>query len=144
MGIWGGGYAFQKWEDRRWAQGLKQDIDYTDGSISAGPMMLYIFYGAYDALWQGFSYWLIGTVSNSSERTAILVGGYKTFQAVGGAMAWRINAEGKSAMTQLGMDWGLCIGSLLIVLPSVWTVSKSTDAEIETIVPNEKVMEEEA
>ncbi|KAF2170741.1 hypothetical protein M409DRAFT_35849 [Zasmidium cellare ATCC 36951] len=141
MAIWGGGYAFQLWLNRRLAQGLKQDIDYTQGSLSAGPMMLYIFYGGYDALWQGFSYWLIGTVSNSSERTAILVGGYKTFQAVGAAMAWRISAQGKSPMTQLGMDWGLCIGSLLIVLPTVLTVSRTTEPEVVGSMPEEKAEE---
>ena len=131
MCIWGGGYAFEKWESRRLAAGLKQDIDYTDSPTSVGPIFLYIFYGAFDALWQGFSYWLIGTESNSTSRAAVLVGAYKTFQATGAAMAWRLNALGKSGMTQLAMDWGMCIGSLLIALPTVWTVSKHTEAEDE-------------
>lgn len=131
MAIWGGGYAFQAWQDRRLAKGLKQDIDYTQGWISTGPIFLYIFYGAYDALWQGFAYWLIGTESNSTARAAVLVGAYKTFQATGGAMAWRVNALHKSPMTQLGMNWGLCIGSLVIVLPTVWTVTRETRAEDE-------------
>ncbi|EXJ72162.1 uncharacterized protein A1O5_04666 [Cladophialophora psammophila CBS 110553] len=126
MSIWGGGYAFQKWQDRRLAAGFKQDIDYTQGSVSTGPIFLYIFYGAYDALWQGFCYWLIGTESNSTSRAAILVGAYKTFQATGGAMAWRINALHKSPMTQLGMNWGLSMGALVIVLPTVWTVTAVT------------------
>jgi hypothetical protein len=131
LSIWGGGYAFQLWENRRIAQGLIQDIDYTQGSISAGPIILYIFYGGYDALWQGFAYWLIGTESNSTARAAVLVGAYKTFQATGGAMAWRINALHKSPLTQLGMNWGLCIGSLIVVLPTVWTVSNHTTVEAE-------------
>ncbi len=126
MSIWGGGYAFQKWQDRRLAAGHKQDIDYTQGSLSTGPIFLYIFYGAYDALWQGFCYWLIGTESNSTSRAAILVGAYKTFQATGGAMAWRINALHTSPMTQLGMNWGLSMGALVIVLPTVWTVTSVT------------------
>ena len=46
-------------------------------------------------------------------------------------MAWRINALGKSPLTQLGMNWGLCIGSLLVVLPTVWTVSEKTTMEQE-------------
>ncbi|KAI1122367.1 putative MFS transporter [Nemania abortiva] len=131
MVIWGGGYAFQLWENERIAAGHIQDIDYTEGSTSAGPIILYIFYGGYDALWQGFAYWLIGTESNSSNRAAILVGAYKTFQAVGSTMAWRINALHASALTQLGMNWGLCIGSLLVVLPTVWTVSDHTSVEAE-------------
>ena len=108
-----------------------QDVDYTQGSISTGPIFLYIFYGMYDAFWQGFSYWLIGTESNSAERAAILVASYKTFQATGSAMAWRITALGKPMMTQFAMDWGLCIGSLVIALPTVWTVSSTTRPEDE-------------
>ncbi|KAK5164505.1 uncharacterized protein LTR77_009711 [Saxophila tyrrhenica] len=131
MAIWGGGYAFQIWLDRRIAAGHEQDLDYTNGSLSVGPIFLYIFYGAYDAFWQGFSYWLIGTESNSSERAAILVASYKTFQAAGAAMAWRITALGKPAMTQLAMDWGLCIGALIVVLPTVLTVSETTRPENE-------------
>lgn len=131
MAIWGGGLAFENWHEDRMQQGHKQDIDYTEGSLSTGPIFLYIFYGAYDALWQGFSYWLIGTESNSTARAAVLVGAYKTFQATGGAMAWRVNAVGTSSRTQFAMDWGLCIGSLVISLPAVWTVSKHTAVEQE-------------
>ena len=138
MAIWGGGYAFQKWEDKRLAVGLKQDIDYTDSSISVGPMFLYIFYGAYDALWQSFCYWLIGAQSNSSAVTAIIVGAYKTFQATGGAMAWRINAQHVAPMTQLAMDWGLCIGSLIIATPTVWAVTL-TSTVAPTVYEDEKV-----
>ncbi|OBT63657.1 hypothetical protein VE03_06125 [Pseudogymnoascus sp. 23342-1-I1] len=126
MVIWGGGYAFQKWQDRRMDAGFKQDIDYMQGSIATGPMFLYIFYGTYDALWQGFAYWLIGTESNSTARAAVLVGAYKTFQSTGGAMAWRINALHVSPMTQLAMNWGLSMGALVIVLPTVWTVTQTT------------------
>ncbi|KAI2633447.1 putative MFS transporter [Xylaria nigripes] len=131
--IWGGGYVFQLWQNKRAASGLVQDVDYLQGSISAGPIMLYIFYGGYAALWQGFAYWLIGTESNSSARAAILVGAYKTLQAAGGAMAWRINALHTSPLTQFGMDWGLCIGSLVIILPTVWTVSDRTTVEAEIL-----------
>ncbi|KAI1434769.1 putative MFS transporter [Xylaria sp. CBS 124048] len=129
--IWGGGYKFQLWENKRIAAGLVQDIDYTQGNISAGPIILYIFYGGYDSLWQGFAYWLIGTESNSAARAAILVGAYKTLQAAGGAMAWRINALHASPLTQLAMNWGLCIGSLVFILPTVWTVSDHTTLEAE-------------
>lgn len=123
MVIWGGGYAFEKWEDARLAHKEKQDIDYLDSSLSTGPIFLYIFYGCYDALWQSFSYWMIGSVSNSAAVAAVLVGAYKTFQAVGAAMAWRINALATPGLTQLAMDWGLCIGSLVIIIPTVLTVS---------------------
>ncbi|KAK2590567.1 hypothetical protein QQS21_011749 [Conoideocrella luteorostrata] len=131
MAIWGGGYQFQKWQDARRAAGHLQDVDYKQGDVSTGPIFLYIFYGAYDALWQGFAYWLIGTESNSSARAAVLVGAYKSLQAAGGAMAWAINAQKVSPMSQFAMNWGMCIGSLVVVFPTVWTVSKTTTTEDE-------------
>jgi hypothetical protein len=141
MAIWGGGYAFQVWSQNRIRAGYKQDIDFSWSSFSVGPIFLYIFYGAYDAFWQSFCYWLIGARSNSPAVTAILVGAYKTFQSVGGAMAWRINALKVSAMTQFAMDWGLCMGALVIAIPSVWAVTlTSTDDNVDTAV-TEKVDE---
>ncbi|KAJ6008276.1 MFS general substrate transporter [Penicillium herquei] len=134
MAIWGGGYAFQKWSSARMAQGLKQDIDYTDSPTSIGPIFLYIFYGAYDAFWQSFCYWLVGARSNSPAVTAILVGAYKTFQSAGGAMAWRINALGKPAMTQFAMDWGMCMGSLVIAIPAVLAVTFTSDSDSDSVV----------
>jgi hypothetical protein len=127
MAIWGGGYAFQVWEDERLARGLVQDIDFTNKSIFVGPMFLYIFYGMYDALWQGYCYWIIGAASNSTAVAAVLVGAYKTFQATGGAMAWRVNALKVAPLSQLGMDWGLSIGALVIATPMVWTVSTTNN-----------------
>lgn len=71
----------------------------------------------------------MGTQSNSTAVLAALVGAYKTFQAAGGAMAWRINALHKSPMTQLAMNWGLSIGALLVVIPTVWTVTLTSVVE---------------
>ncbi|KAE8153187.1 major facilitator superfamily domain-containing protein [Aspergillus avenaceus] len=129
MAIWGGGYAFQLWYDRRAAQGKKQDIDFTDSRQSVGPIFLYIFYGMYDAFWQSFCYWLMGAQSNSPAVAAILVGSYKTFQSVGGAMAWRLGAMGKSAMLQFAVDWGLCMGSLVLAIPAVLAVTLTNTDE---------------
>jgi MFS family permease len=130
MCIWGGGYAFQKWSTHRLnEQHRKQDIDFTWNAISIGPMFLYIFYGTYDAFWQSFCYWLIGAQSNSATVSAILVGAYKTFQSVGGAMAWRINALRISPMTQFSMDWGLCMGSLVLVIPTVLAVTLTSETD---------------
>lgn len=125
-------YEFQKWQDDHLARGLGQDVDFKQSALSTGPIFLYIFYGAYDALWQSYAYWLIGTESNSAARAAVLVGAYKSLQAAGGAMFWRVNAIKTSPTNQLAMDWGLCVGSLLVVLSMVWTVSTSTPAEAAT------------
>ncbi|KAJ5280700.1 hypothetical protein N7478_006072 [Penicillium angulare] len=142
MAIWGGGYAFQKWSDHRMRQGLKQDIDYTESHTSVGPMFLYIFYGAYDAFWQSFCYWLMGAQSNSPAATAILVGAYKTFQSTGGAMSWRVNALGKPAMTQFAMDWGLCMGSLVVGIPTILAVTLTSDPELDPALDSSDKIQE--
>ncbi|KAJ3942745.1 uncharacterized protein N0V96_006966 [Colletotrichum fioriniae] len=141
MAIWGGGYRFQRWQDARRARGHVQDVDYAQGvpgsadgadggatTSAAGPMVLYVLYGAYDSLWQSYCYWLVGAQSNSTGRAAVLVGAYKAFQAAGGAMAWRINAQRSSAMAQLAMNWGLSMGALVFALPTVLAVTKRTGA----------------
>lgn len=124
MVIWGCGYRFQVWNDRRTANGHKQDIDYTDASISAGPMLLYFFYGMYDSFWQSYCYWIIGAQSHDPVTNSVIVGVYSALKPAGGAMAWRINAQKYSAMTQFAMNWGMSIGSLLVSIPAVLAVCK--------------------
>jgi hypothetical protein len=123
MAVWGGGFAFQKWENKRLEAGLKQDIDFSMSKLYVGPMFLYFFYGMFDALWQGYCYWIIGATSNNTAAAAVLVGAYKTFQSTGGAMASRVNALKTPYLSELGMNWGLSMGALLIAIPMVWTVS---------------------
>lgn len=134
MAIWGGGLKYEYWmEDRRDA-GTLQDIDFKDGSDFLGGMFLYMFYGAFDSIWQAYCYWLMGAITNSSYITGILVGAYKSFQAVGGAMAFRLNAQGKPWMTQFAVNWGLCIGTLLIALPTVLTISQTNVLSDEDVI----------
>lgn len=141
MVIWGGGYAYQKWLNRRLDEGLKQTIDYKQGSISTGPIFLYIFYGSYDAFWQSFCYWMMGAQSNSPSVAAILVGAYKSLQATGAAMAWRISAKDAPPMDQLAMDWGLCMGTLVIAIPSVLAVTLTSTHDSENVGGSEKSAE---
>lgn len=53
LGIWGGGYAFQKEYTR---ETVKADTDFTSSNY-IGPMFLYMFYGFYDAAFQTCAYW---------------------------------------------------------------------------------------
>lgn len=142
MIIWGGGYTFQKLSSRHSAQPeLKLLIDFTQSQTYMGPMFLYFFYGMYDAFWQTFCYWLMGTRSNCPTATAILVSAYKALQSIGGAMVWRLDAVGTPAMSQFAMTWGLCIGSLIVALPSVEAVTSTSSNEE---VPDASKVESEA
>lgn len=41
-------------------------------------------------------------------------------------MAWRVNAVRTPFITELAMNWGLSIGSLIIAIPAVWTVTMTS------------------
>lgn len=147
MAIWGGGYKYQQVLDARAHEekDLMQTVDYKDGSIFLGPFFLYFFYGAFDSFWQSFAYWMMGAHTNSTYETGVMVGLYKGIQAAGGAMANDILAKSDnwdlenkvlvkdkySWMTQFGMNWGLSLGSLLIIFPSVWAITKTNVVDSE-------------
>ncbi|KIJ50116.1 hypothetical protein M422DRAFT_245919 [Sphaerobolus stellatus SS14] len=118
--IYGGGFAFQKWADQR----PKSFLDFSDVSEFVGPCFLYICYGMYDALFQSLCYWTMGALSNDPYTIARYVTLYKTFQASGGAMAWRINALHKPAMTRCAMSWGLLAAALVIAFLALWTIKE--------------------
>ena len=58
LGIWGGGYAFQRQYTREMVKHDKNFVktDFMDGGY-IGPMFLYMFYGFYDAAFQTCAYW---------------------------------------------------------------------------------------
>ena len=144
MAIWGGGYKFQLWNDDRTRHGHKQDIDYTDGTTFIGPMFLYFFYGVYDAFWQAYCYWLMGAQSHSPVINAVIVGTYSALKPAGGAMAWRVNAEGYSAMTQFIMNWAMTIGSLMVAVPAVLSLKTKAPLEMEVDGAGEETVFEKA
>ncbi|KAK7031060.1 hypothetical protein VNI00_013659 [Paramarasmius palmivorus] len=127
MAIWGGGLAFQRWNSR---QGRKQWLDFTDTSTFIGPFWLYFFYGAFDAFWQSYCYWMMASLADSPQAAAKFVGLYKTFQASGGAVAWRINALHYPALTQFTINWSLVGGALVIAVPSVLAITPSPRANV--------------
>ncbi|KDO23282.1 hypothetical protein SPRG_20997 [Saprolegnia parasitica CBS 223.65] len=85
----------------------KQNIDFTESSRAAFPMIVYLLYGLVDAIYQNYVYWVIGAMSNDPMDLARFVGLYKAFQSAGGAIAWRIDVLEVSYMTQLIVNWGL-------------------------------------
>lgn len=71
MGIWGGGYAFQKQYTRDTVQPTK---DFNDSGY-VGPMFLYMFYGFYDAAFQTCAYWSVSLLSiGPISKTDVLTG----------------------------------------------------------------------
>ncbi|KAG6852395.1 hypothetical protein C0991_012428 [Blastosporella zonata] len=79
----------------------------------------------FDAFWQGYCYWLMAALADSPHEAAKYVGLYKTFQATGGAVAWRINALKYKPLTQLTINWVLLGASLVIAIPAVLAIKPS-------------------
>ncbi|KAL6830400.1 major facilitator superfamily domain-containing protein [Trichoderma sp. SZMC 28015] len=123
--IWGGGYAWQKMQPPRSVVSQpdyeSQKVDWEDGGkLYIGPMFLYFFYGFYDAIWQTNIYWWMGSLSNSGRKTANMAGFYKSFQSVGAAIFWRLDALTTPYMTMFAATWGVLAGSLLLAAPVVF------------------------
>lgn len=117
MAIWGGGLKFQLGYTRESALTLDL-IDLKDGAY-IGPMFLYIFYGMYDAIFQNFIFWILGTLSNNPKKVALYASFYKGLQSAFAAIVWRLDALEKSYMSLFASSWGLVHGSLLIAAPLI-------------------------
>ncbi|CAO1612944.1 unnamed protein product [Sympodiomycopsis kandeliae] len=118
--VWGGCYAMQKQYTRdylptRFAQGM----DFTDGRPFVGPCFLYIFSGFMDAVWQCYTYWIMGSVSNDLSKLAVLAGFYKALQSVGAAVAFGLDLNLLPYMEILGVTWGICGLGLVCAAPVI-------------------------
>ncbi|KAF9579703.1 hypothetical protein BGW38_003929 [Lunasporangiospora selenospora] len=99
-GTWIGGIIFQTTfgprhaifdvKEQAWVKDPKDfhSIDLVDNTSEyIGPFFLYFFYGAIDAMYQGFSYWLMGALTNDTNQAARFAGFYKFVQNLGGVLA---------------------------------------------------------
>jgi len=125
--IWGGGYQFQKGYTRESTLGDKNFVpmDFKDSGY-IGPMFLYMFYGAFDSVWQTTSYWLMGSLTNNSRKIACYTGFYKGIQSAGGAISPQLDSNNVAFMSQFAANWGMLAGSLIIAAPVIWTKVKDT------------------
>ncbi|KAJ9255857.1 hypothetical protein DTO207G8_2874 [Paecilomyces variotii] len=142
MGIWGGGYAFQKTYTRS-SLPAQADLlkDFADRGY-VGPMFLYMFYGFYDAAFQTCTYWYMGALTNNSRKLANFAGFYKGIQSAGAAITWRMDAMGTSFIREFAASWGLLAGSILIASPVVFfKIKESIDIVDDVKFSDENVTE---
>ncbi|RDW79595.1 putative DUF895 membrane protein-1 [Coleophoma cylindrospora] len=120
MVIWGGGYDFAKQYTR--ATVASADFVPMDWSHSGyvGIMFLYMFYGFYDAAWQGSTYWFMGALTNSGRKMANYVGFYKGIQSAGAAVMWSLDSRKVSFMAEFASNWALLTFSLLCAAPVIF------------------------
>ncbi|KAJ2491809.1 hypothetical protein IWW37_002008 [Coemansia sp. RSA 2050] len=111
-------------------------IDFKESSRAAGPIILYCFMGAVDAVWQSYAYWIIGTMTNDSQMLARYAGFYKGVQSLGATVAWQLDAQSVPLMTQLIVNWVL----MVLAMPFMFYVAanvKDTSEEIEALPAND-------
>ncbi|KAF9130741.1 hypothetical protein BGW39_002742 [Mortierella sp. 14UC] len=101
-GTWAGGFFFQRTfgprennaiMDEKTGTLTKNPADFNSIDLVRntgsylGPFFLYLAYGVTDAMYQGFSYWLMGALTNDTNQAARFAGFYKFVQNLGGVLA---------------------------------------------------------
>ncbi|KAJ3282089.1 hypothetical protein HK104_011109 [Borealophlyctis nickersoniae] len=134
MAVWSGGVAFQSTYDRESGDKKKEhpeeQLDVLHGSSYVGPFFLYFAYGLTDAMYQTFSYWLMGALTNDTQQAARFAGFYKAIQNVGGAISGQLDANKVSYMAQLIINWVLTGVAMACAIPVIKMV-KDTSADAE-------------
>ncbi|KAF9552988.1 MFS general substrate transporter [Agrocybe pediades] len=101
----------------------------------AGRIMLYIFCGLLDAMWQTTAYWLMGAMSNDPAKLAHFTGFYKSIQSAGAAGAWRADGVKVPFMNLFLSTWVLLASGLVFALPMIHLrVKETTDLADETLM----------
>ncbi|KAG6829302.1 hypothetical protein H0H87_011968 [Tephrocybe sp. NHM501043] len=96
----------------------------------AGKILLYIFCGLLDAMWQTTAYWLMGAMSNNPAKLAHFAGFYKSLQSAGAAGMWRADAVKVPYMNIFASTWALLVAGLVFILPMIHLrVTDHTDAK---------------
>ncbi|KAJ2638240.1 hypothetical protein IW137_003685 [Coemansia sp. RSA 1287] len=91
---------------------------------ASGPIILYMLYGLGDALYQNLAYWIIGSLTNDSQRLSRYSGFYKGIQSLGATVAWQLDAKNVSYLNQFIGNWVLLVISLF---PMFYVVYNLTD-----------------
>ncbi|KAF8961018.1 major facilitator superfamily domain-containing protein [Flammula alnicola] len=99
-----------------------------------GRIMLYIFCGLLDAMWQTTAYWIMGAMSNDPAKLAHFTGFYKSIQSAGAAGAWRADAVKRPFMNIFVSTWVLLVAGLVFALPMIhMRVKNHTELQDETL-----------
>ncbi|KAI8987050.1 major facilitator superfamily domain-containing protein [Pilobolus umbonatus] len=96
----------------------------------AGYIVLYAVFGFVDAIYQGFIYWLLGTMTNDTQCAARYGGFYKTIQNAASAIASQVDALHTPYLTQVYINFvieGAGIILAYIVCFNVEDVTIETD-----------------
>ncbi|KAI9259958.1 major facilitator superfamily domain-containing protein [Helicostylum pulchrum] len=114
------------------AEGFVQEDIYSPEY--AGYIILYSVFGFVDAIYQGFVYWLLGTMTNDTERAARYGGFYKTIQNAFSAVSSQVDAIHTPFMTQVYINFAIEGVGLLLTYIVCFKVSDVTVEHVDNLI----------
>ncbi|KAJ0409302.1 hypothetical protein ATCC90586_007580 [Pythium insidiosum] len=106
--MWAWGWYVQQSElSLSYASPLGLDL-IADAARLRGPLLLYIVYGAGDAVGQVWIYWFLSSVCSSGKNVRVAgyhAGLYKAIQALSAAASWYLGATQLPPARQLELNW---------------------------------------
>ncbi|EIE79127.1 hypothetical protein RO3G_03832 [Rhizopus delemar RA 99-880] len=132
--LWIGGFVIQSRFTRESVESADyRPIDVFDAAYP-GLVIEYALFGLIDAVYQGFAYWLMGTMTNDTERAARYGGFYKAIQNAAAAVANQLEANRIAYMSQLIVVFCFNVVGLLLAYVVCWTVPNVTVETIDNLV----------
>jgi len=108
-------------------------IDLGDSAYPA-HVVLYVFFGITDAIWQTAAYWMMGAMSNDPAKLAYFTGFYKSIQSAGAVGAFAADGNKVPYMNLFLSTWVICVAGLLFMLPMIYLrVKEHTDFDDEPL-----------
>ncbi|TAQ86480.1 hypothetical protein B7494_g5192 [Chlorociboria aeruginascens] len=139
LGTRGGGYAWQRnYTRKEIALPSFQPLDFKDSNYG-GPLVLFMSYGLFDAIWQSYIYWLLGAISKDIRNAADLAGFYKGIQSAGAAVAFRINIWHNSFMADFLVCWIMLLGSLAVAAPVIFTKIHNIEKAVDEVIVDDRI-----
>ncbi|KAJ2488777.1 hypothetical protein IWW37_004530 [Coemansia sp. RSA 2050] len=106
-------------------------IDFLESSRAAGPIILYTLHGVGDALYQNLAYWIIGSLTNDSQKLSRYAGFYKGIQSLGATVAWQLDAKSVPYLNQLIGNWVLLAISMFPMLYVTYRLKDHSDDHVD-------------
>ncbi|RJE21911.1 DUF895 domain membrane protein [Aspergillus sclerotialis] len=132
--IWGGGVAFLLKTDRA---KKSPEADIFDHNYT-WYLILYMFYGFLDAIWQTYCYYVMGALTNDPEKLAFYAGFYKSLQAAGATVIAALDGDKFPFANLFASSWALMFGGMFFALPVfIWRL-QNTEVKDEEQAVEEK------
>ncbi|TMW66358.1 hypothetical protein Poli38472_004123 [Pythium oligandrum] len=113
-------------------QPLGLDVSFQDTNW-IGPTLLYIVYGAGDALGQVWIYWYLSAVCPNGSNVQVAgyhAGLYKSIQALSAALSWYLGAIQVDPLRQLNINWVLSNVALAGAVMSVVLIARQEERSL--------------